>query len=401
MIFKYSALAKEQVIKGKISASTEREVVEFLRNNSLYPVTIEKETEFQFNYLSRFFDKVSFSDIIDFTRQFALMLNAGLTLSSSFDIIIQQTKKKSMYQLITNLSDDIRSGENLSKSIAKYSNVFPRIYIALVKAGEASGKLNEILLRLADDLDKQREFNAKIKGTLTYPAIIIVGIVGVVFVLLTVVVPQLTALYKDLKIELPMATQIVITLSDIAVNYWYLIFVGIGGLVFGYRKFMENPGRRYAVFVTLMKIPVLGDIIRISSLVDSTRTLSILIGSGVLVLEGLNIVENTSNNIVFQRAFENVYKSVQGGMTISQAFEKESQFPPILVQMTAVGERTGKLDEMLSKISKYFEVQSDLTVKAATTLIEPMTLVVLGGIVFFIVVAVITPIYNLTTQLGN
>lgn len=401
MIFKYTALAKGQPIKGKISASTEKEVVEFLRNNNLFPVSVEKETELQFNYLARFFDRVSFGDIIDFTRQFALMLNAGLTLSSSFDIIVQQTKKKSMYQLITNLSDDIRSGENLSKSIAKYSNVFPRIYIALVKAGEASGKLNEILLRLADDLDKQREYNAKIRGSLTYPAIVIIGIIGVVFILLTVVVPQLTTLYDDLQIELPMTTQIVMKLSDFAVRFWYLAILAVGGLVFGFRKFLSDAGRRYSFFVLLMKIPVLGDIMRISSLVDATRTLSILISSGVLVLESLNIVEDTSNNVVFQRAFENVYKSVQGGMTISQAFEKEAQFPPILVQMTAVGERTGKLDEMLGKISKYFEVQSDLTVKTATTLIEPLTLVMLGGIVFFIVMAVISPIYNITSSMSQ
>lgn len=401
MQFKYKALSQGHPVTGALNAATEKEVIEYLRNNNLFPVNVTKESDMRFATISKFFDKVGFGDIIDFTRQFALMLNAGLTISNSFEIIIEQTKKKSMHNLLTSMSNDIKAGESLSKSIAKYSNIFPRIYVALVKAGEASGKLNDILLRLADDLDKQREYSAKIKGTLTYPAIVIVGIIGVVFVLLTVVVPQLTGLYTDLGIELPMATQIVIKMSDFAVNFWYLIIASFVGFFFGFKKLMESNDRKYLILTTLMKIPVLGDIIRISSLVDATRTLSILISSGVLVLESINIIETTSNNIVYQRAFENVYQSVQGGLTMSQAFEKEKQFPPILIQMTAVGERTGKLDDMLSKISRYFEIQSDLTTKSAMTLIEPLTLVLLGGIVFFIVIAVMSPIYNITNSLGS
>ncbi|MFO0703546.1 MAG: type II secretion system F family protein [Patescibacteria group bacterium] len=400
MLFSYKAISNGQFVNGKVEANNLKEVTEYLRNNNFFPVKIEETKPVATEVFTQLLDKISTSDIVNFTRQFALMLNAGLTISSSFDILNSQATKPSMRKLYTTISTDIKSGENLSKSFAKRPEIFSKLYVSLVKAGEASGKLNEIMLRLADDMEKQQEYMGKIKGTMTYPIIIIVGVIGVVMVLLTVVIPQLTGMYKDLGIELPMSTQILISLSTFLQYAWPLLLAAVFGVWVGIKKYFASEEHRFALYKILMKLPIVGPILKISSLVTSTSTLSLLISSGVLVLESINIIINSTSNVVFQRAFRNVYKSIQDGATISQAFAKEDTFPPILIQMTAVGERTGKLDEILMKLSRYFEIQSDLAVKTVTTLIEPATLVILGGVVFLIVMSVLSPIYTLTSSVG-
>jgi len=401
MLYAYKAISNGQFVNGKVEANSVKEVTDYLRNNNLFPVKIIESKPMAGEMVSQMFDKVSQTDVVNFTRQFALMLNAGLTISSAFDILSQQATKMSIRKMYIAISTDIKSGENLSKSFAKRPEIFSKLYVSLVKAGEASGKLNEIMLRLADDMEKQQEYIGKIKSTMTYPIVIIVGVIGVVIVLLTAVIPQLTGMYKDLGIELPMSTQILMKASEIMQWAWPLLIGGAVAGWFGIKKYLKDEGHRFTLYKVLMKLPVFGPILKISSLVTSTSTLSLLISSGVLVLESINIIVNATSNVVFQRAFKNVYKSIQDGATISQAFSKEEAFPPILIQMTAVGERTGKLDEILMKLSKYFEVQSDLAIKTVTTLIEPATLVILGGIVFMIVMSVLSPIYTLTSSVGN
>ena len=400
MLYSYKAISNNQFIYGKVEANSVKEVTEYLRSNNYFPVSINELMPQATEALTQFFDRITITDVVNFTRQFALMINAGLTISSSFDILIKQSVKPSMRKLYTAVNTDIKSGDNLSKSFSKHPEHFSKLYVSLVKAGEASGKLNDIMLRLADDMEKQQEYIAKIKGTMTYPIIIIVGVIGVVIVLLTTVIPQLTGMYTDLGIELPIQTQIMIKMSEIMQVIWPLLIAGVVGAYFGIKKFFVSEDHRFLLYKFLMKLPLFGDLIKISSLVTSTRTLALLISSGVLVLESINIIINATNNVVFQRSLRNVYKNIQDGSTISQAFQKEETFPPLLIQMTAVGERTGKLDEILMKVSHYFEVQSDMAVKTVSTLIEPMTLVILGGIVFLIVMSVLSPIYTLTSQVG-
>ena len=400
MLYSYKAISNNQFIYGKVEANSVKEVTEYLRSNNYFPVSINELKPQATEAFTQFFDRITITDVVNFTRQFALMINAGLTISSSFDILIKQSVKPSMRKLYTAVNTDIKSGDNLSKSFSKHPEHFSKLYVSLVKAGEASGKLNDIMLRLADDMEKQQEYIAKIKGTMTYPIIIIVGVIGVVIVLLTTVIPQLTGMYTDLGIELPIQTQIMIKMSEIMQVIWPLLIAGVVGAYFGIKKFFVSEDHRFLLYKFLMKLPLFGDLIKISSLVTSTRTLALLISSGVLVLESTNIIINATNNVVFQRSLRNVYKNIQDGSTISQAFQKEETFPPLLIQMTAVGERTGKLDEILMKVSHYFEVQSDMAVKTVSTLIEPMTLVILGGIVFLIVMSVLSPIYTLTSQVG-
>lgn len=400
MKYTYRALSSGQYLTGKVEAQSEKEVVEYLRGLNSVPVSIATDNSIGTQYISKLFDRVSSDDIINFTRELAIMLNAGLTITGSLDILNQQTEKNSLRTLYTNLLTSIKSGDNFSKAISQQQH-FSRLYVALIKAGEASGKLNDVMSKMADDLEKQRNFISKVKGTMVYPVIIIVGVIGVIVIMLMFVVPQLGGLYKDMGVELPASTKIMISSSEFLVNYWIFLVIAVAAAMVAIKKFFAIERNKYALHRFIIKMPKVGDIVIKATLVSATRTLSLLIQSGVLMLESLSIVTNTTENVVFQQAMKNIYRSVQNGVTLSDSFQKEQLFPPILIQMIAVGERTGKLDEVIHKISDYFELQTDSAIKTATTLIEPLTLVLLGGVVFVIVMSVLTPIYTLTSSIGQ
>jgi type IV pilus assembly protein PilC len=400
MKYTYRALSSGEYVTGKVEAQSEKEVVEYLRGMGGIPVSIEVDNTLATQYFSKIFDRVSSDDVINFTRELAIMLNAGLTITGSLDILNQQTEKNSLKILYTNLLTSIKAGDNFSKAVSEQQH-FTRLYIALIKAGEASGKLNDVMSKMADDMEKQRDFISKVRGTMVYPIIIIVGVIGVIVIMLMFVVPQLGGLYKEMGVELPLSTRIMISSSDFLMTYWPIILISCVAVVLGVRKFFSIQNNKYLLHKTLIGLPKVGDIVVKATLVSATRTLALLIQSGVLMLESLSIVTNTTDNIVFQQALKNIYRSVQNGTTLSDSFQKEQIFPPILIQMIAVGERTGKLDEVINKISNYFELQTDSAIKTATTLIEPLTLVILGGVVFIIVMSVLTPIYTLTSSIGK
>ena len=300
--------------------------------------------------------------------------------------------------MIEAIDAKIKGGESFSDALKNYRGNFSNLYISLVKSGEASGKLGEILLRLADNLEKEREFKSKLKGALVYPAIIIIGMFVVMFIMVTFVLPKLLGLYKDFNVELPMSTKILIAISSFSAKFWPLVLVLIFVGFYFVKKYLATKVGKKSFDQLALKTPVFGHIISISALVESTRTLSILIGSGISILDALAIVIDSTDNSIFQEAFVTVRKKVEKGQSMGIALEQEGIFPPILVQMSQVGEQTGNLDDTLLRLSKYFEMESEMAVKTMTTLIEPLILVFLGVGVGFLVMSVITPIYNLTNS---
>lgn len=399
MLIHYKALKDNKIISKKIEAENEKAVILLLKNRGYFPIEVKRQVE-TFNTLFGFWiNRISFNDVVNLTRQLAIMLNAGLTLVDCFNIIKKQTTKRGLLDLVVDLEKEVKSGASFSSCLKKYPNYFPNLYISLVKSGEASGQLSEILLRLADNLEKQREFQSKIKGALIYPAILVTGMIGVMFVMVTFVIPRLLELYKDFNITLPITTRILMAVSFFSAKFWPIILVVTFALISATRNFIKTKAGRLFIDTRVLKIPIINNVIKISALVDSTRTLSILIKSGVSILEALEIIIETTDNLVYQRAFNNVYKQVEKGVSLGSAMQQEEIFPPILVQMAIVGEQTGKLDETLGRISHYFEMESELAVKAMTTLIEPSILVVLGGAVGILVMSVITPIYQLTSSI--
>jgi len=398
MRFTYKALRGTKTIEKQIEAASSYDVVEYLKKNGYFPISIKELKEEKIDFFGLINQTISFNDIVDFTRQIAIMLNAGLTLIDALDILKKQVEKPAIKKMIEEIDSNIRAGESFSAALKKFPKNFSNLYIALVRSGEASGKLGEILLKLADNLEKEREFKSKLRGALIYPVIVIVAMVIVIFVMITFVIPKLLNLYKDFDIELPITTQILIGISSFTTRFWPVIIIAVIGITIFVQRYLKTKKGKEAFDSMILKLPVMGNVIKISALVDATRTLAILIGSGISILDALNIIIETTDNIVYQKAFSNINRKVEKGQSLGNSLDQEGIFPPILVQMSLVGEQTGNLDDTLLRLSKYFEVESEIAIKSMTTLIEPMILLVLGFGVGFLVLSVITPIYNLTSS---
>lgn len=341
---------------------------------------------------------IAFNDVVNFTRQLSTMITAGLTLVESLSILEQQIKKTNLLKLVTQIQDGVQGGKSFAEVLEKYPNVFPPIYLALVRAGEASGKLDSILGRLADNLEKNREFKNKVKGALVYPAIVVSGMVIVAVIVMTVVVPRLTGLYKEFGVDLPLPTKILIAGSGILINYWWLLLVVLVVAVSVYLRFARSNFGQHVLGAIVLNIPVFGPLIRESTLVEITRTLSLLIDGGIPILTALDISRDATSNILFKEAFIESRKKVEKGYPLSDPLTENKLFPPILGQMVSVGEQTGKLGDSLFKLSSFFETEAENAVRSLTTMIEPLIMIVLGLGVGFLVMAVLLPIYSLTSK---
>jgi len=398
MLYQFRAIKDNKIVSKNLEADNEAAVIAYLKANGYFPIEVKAVKKTEIGVMNQIFGRVSFNDIVDFTRQIAIMLNAGLTIVDSLEILKKQITKPNLLKIVETIDDDIKSGNTFSSALKKFPQNFSNLYISLVRSGEASGKLSDILLRLADNLEKEREFKGKLKGALIYPAVVIIAMLVVIFVMVTFVLPRLLGLYKDFNIELPVTTQILIAISSFSSKFWPMIVVGCGLGISALRQYLKTKAGKLSYDRFMLNLPVINNVIKVASLVDATRTLAILTASGVSILDSLNIIIETTDNIIYQDAFRNIYKHVEKGQSLGSALEQEGIFPPILVQMVIVGEQTGHLDDTLMKLSKYFEMESEIAVKAMTTLIEPAILLVLGFGVGFLVMSVITPIYNLTTS---
>jgi type IV pilus assembly protein PilC len=394
MKYSYKALKNGKTVKASIEADDKQNVIDFLKANDFIIIEVKEGSGSLLS--TSFFNKVKFSHVVDFTRQLSIMLTSGLSLSDSLEILKKQAPTKELIKMISQIEEDIRAGSSLSSSLKKHPEVFNKLYISLIKAGEASGKLDEIMKRLAENMEKQREFQSKTRSALIYPALVITVMLVVIFIMITFVVPQLLSLYKGFDIKLPLPTRILITISDFMQKFWIFIVAGVVATAIFLKRYLgtKNGKRQFDTF--LLKLPLINKVIQVAALVTSTRTLSILIQAGVPILQALEIIVETTSNVMYQDSFANVQKKVEKGETIGRALDEEQIFPPIFVQMTSVGEKTGHLDETLEHLAHYFESEAELAVKAVTVLIEPIVLVILGVGVGFVVISIITPIFSLT-----
>lgn len=397
MKFTYIALKEGKRLKGSILAESEAKVVDYLRGQEYTVIEVTKRG--QLPAIFGFLGRVTFSDIVNMTRQLAIMLNAGLTLVEAIDILKKQITKRDFSKMINQIYDDIRAGKSFSSSLSNFKDTFSGLYISLVRAGEASGKLDEILKGLADNLENQRAFQGKIKAALIYPAILISVMVIIFFFIMTFVIPNLLVFYKDLDVDLPVATKLMIAVSGFFQKFWPMVILFVGLFVFLLRKFIKSKRGKTLIDTLVLKIPKLSNVIKSAALVDTTRTLGILVQAGVSILESLEIIAGTSTNLVYRQAFEEIRSKIEKGQSLGRSMEEANIFPPILVQMATVGEETGHLDETLLRLSNYFEVESDLATKAIVTLIEPAIIIILAVGVLFIVLAVVGPIFTLTSSI--
>ncbi|TVR56459.1 MAG: type II secretion system F family protein [Gemmatimonadales bacterium] len=397
--FTYSArpAAGGDIRSGEVDLKTRDEVMAYLHRQKLIPVAVrEKPKEFSISFGSG----VSTREIVIFTRQFATMINAGLPLVQSLDILAEQTENPKLQKVIKDVLYDVESGNTLADAMEQHPKVFTKLFVSMVAAGEAGGILDTILLRLATFLEKNDALARKIKGAMIYPGVIVGVAVAAVAILLIFVIPTFQTMFASAGVPLPLPTQIVITMSALLQAWWWAILLAIGAALFALRTFYRTEGGERVVDGILLKLPILGNVQRKAAVARFTRTLGTLVSSGVAILEGLEITAKTAGNRVIQDAVMDSRASIAGGDTISGPLKQSGVFPPMVVQMINVGEQTGGLDEMLSKIADFYDEEVDAAVSALLAAMEPIMIVVLGVVVGGMIVAMYLPIFDMVSAVG-
>lgn len=391
---------KGESIEGLIEARDPGEAAAYLRSKELVPIKIVKREKNKFADLFPFLgSKIKSSEVVSLTRQLASMLSSGLTLLRSLEILKNQLNNHALADIVNSIIKDIQEGSSFSRAITKHPQAFSTVYIALIEASEGSGLLDKAFLRLADTLEKQQKLKSTVKGALTYPAIVVIMMIIVVFVMMIFVIPQISTLYQSMNVSLPLPTLILIKTSNFFVSFWFVIVGFMGLVVYAYKRWYKTTEGKLTIDSIKLKIPIFGNLIKKTILAEFARTLGALLASGTLVVEALDKVSNTTGNIHYKNAIDDISKRVEKGIGIGDAMSMYYIFPPNLIELVKIGEQTGKLDETLIKASEYFENEVDQTVKTLSTALEPIILVVLGIGVAFLVFSIITPIYQITSSI--
>ncbi len=392
--FAYSARPASggDIQSGEIELPSKDDVLAYLHRQKMIPVSVREKSK---SLNISFGGGVKTRDIVIFTRQFATMINSGLPLVQSLDILGEQTENPQLRKTIQETLYDVESGHTLADAMGKHPKVFSELFTNMVAAGEAGGILDTILLRLATFLEKNDALVRKIKGAMVYPTVIFSVAGGAVVILLIFVIPTFQTMFEAAGIPLPMPTRVVIGMSKILFGYWWAMGAGIAAAVFAFRSFVATKQGRLLVDKMMLSLPILGDMQRKAAVARFTRTLGTLVSSGVSILEGLEITAKTAGNRVIHDAVMGSRASIAGGETIAGPLKESGVFPPMVVQMINVGEQTGGLDEMLTKIADFYDEEVDAAVETLLSAMEPIFIVFLGAIVGGMIVAMYLPIFDM------
>ena len=377
---------------GEVELGSKDEVVSYLHRQKLVPVVVrEKQKEFSLSLGTG----VKTREIVIFARQFATMINAGLPLVQSLEILAEQTENEKLGNVIREVLHDVEAGNTLADSLDRHTEIFSKLFVNMVAAGEAGGILDTILLRLATFLEKTDALLRKIKGAMIYPVVIVGVATSAIIVLLIFVIPTFQEMFAASGVPLPLPTQIVISMSEGLQQYWWAVLGGAVGLAFLLRQYYRTDAGELSIDRLLLSLPILGNVQRKAAVARFTRTLGTLVAAGVSILEGLEITAKTAGNRVIHDAVMGSRASIAGGETISGPLKESGVFPPMVVQMINVGEQTGGLDEMLGKIADFYDDEVDAAVSALLAALEPLMIVVLGVVVGGMIVAMYLPIFDM------
>ena len=403
--FAYSGRTRGgQTVSGERAADTMDAAVAALRRDQILvtritPSKAKEEAATTTKKVGKLTKGVSAKNLAVFTRQFSVMIDAGLPLVQCLDILGNQEEDKNFAAVILQTRADVESGASLADAMRKHPKTFDPLFTNMIAAGEAGGILDTILKRLATYIEKAVKLKGQVKSAMIYPVAVVVIAGVVVGVILWKVIPTFAALFSGLGAELPLPTRVVIWMSDSLVRYMPFILVGMGAAVYGAKQYYGTPGGRHVVDAAVLKMPILGLIMRKIAVARFCRTLSTLISSGVPILDGLEITAKTAGNAIVEDAIMLTRKSIERGETVSAPLKETAVFPPMVTQMIAVGEATGALDAMLGKIADFYEEEVDAAVAGLLTLLEPIMIAFLGGIVGGIVIAMYLPIFDLISKL--
>jgi type IV pilus assembly protein PilC len=386
--------------KGEIEAANEAALRGILRRQGLTSITVKQKPKNLSEYLPFLKQKVKEKEVVIFARIFATMINAGLPLIQCLDLLAQQEQNKTFALIITAIKEDIEGGSTLSDALRKYPKIFDDLFVNLVAAGESGGILDVILQRLSNYMEKAMKLKSKVKGAMTYPASVLVISIAVVSLLLIKVIPTFQKMFEGFGGELPGPTQFLITLSTYAQKYFLVAIIALAVAVYAFRRYYKTEKGTLLIDDLILRAPVFGPLLKKVAVARFTRTMSTMMTSGVPILEGLAIVSKTAGNKVVENALIRVRKSISEGKTIAEPLLETGIFPPMVVQMIAVGEATGALDAMLSKIADFYDDEVDTAVDAMTALLEPFMMVFLGGVVGGMIIAMYLPIFKMASVVG-
>ena len=394
-VFAYRGRAATGVQTGEIEAPDRMAAVGELRRRAILVTQITEKAGGKSPI--RIGSKVKDKEMAVFTRQFSTMIDAGLPLVQCLNILAEQSESRNLRAVTANVARNVQDGTTLAEALRKHPRTFDDLFTNMVEVGEAGGILDVIFQRLAGYIEKAAALKRKVKGAMVYPA----SIVGVAFLvivfMLTFVIPTFAAIFKDMGADLPLPTRIVIWLSEFVRSYILLIFAAIGGAIFAMRSYYRTENGKSTIDALLLRIPIFGPLIRKVAVARFTRTLGTLVQSGVPILEGLRITATTAGNKVVEKAVLQCRTSVTAGKTVAEPLKLSGVFPPMVTQMISVGEQTGALDAMLSKIADFYDDEVNTAVNTLTSLLEPIMIVFLGGVVGGLVIAMYLPIFKLVT----
>lgn len=394
--FTYKARDKssEKVVESVVQADSESAAAKALVEQGFVPLEIKEQIEGG-SFLSGLKDRITSKDKIVFTRQLATLIGAGLPLSQSMSTVLEQTPNRRMQQVVQEIIADVEGGKQLSDAFGKHPEVFDKIFLALVSAGEASGTLDEALKRVAAQQEKDAAMLSKIKGAMTYPIIVLVVIMGVMIFMLVTVVPQVSKLYHDMKKTLPMLTQIMISVSNFITQFWWLVLIGLAIAAYFIRQYMKTDSGMRFFDMFKLNVPLFRGMFRKLYMARFSRTGQTLLATGVAMLDMLRISGEGMNNIVVQESINRAADKVKGGKALSIALQSENYILPMVPQMIKIGEQSGKIDEMMGRTAQVYEDELDEEIKAISTAIEPILMVVLAVVAGGMVGAILFPIYSL------
>jgi type IV pilus assembly protein PilC len=384
------------VVEDKIEGSDLMSVAQSLRQQGLLVIDVKEQGVGQRDIFEPF-KKVKLADLVVFTRQFATMINAGLPIVRALSILFEQTDNKKLKETLEAVRKDVEAGLALSEALEKHPKVFGKLYTEMVRAGEIGGILDDVLLRVAGQLEKDQDLRRKVKSAMTYPTVVLILAILAASFMLIFIVPIFAKMFEDLGGDLPLPTKVAMGLSDILTSVFGVLIYAAAGLgVFLFLRWRKTENGRKVVDPVMLKIPAkIGDIIQKVALARFARTLGTLSAAGVPILQSLEITATSSGNYVIENALLKSRDAIREGLPIYQPLEDEPVFPPMVTRMIAVGEETGDIDGMLTKIAEFYESEVDAAVKALTSIIEPLMIVVIGGIVGGIIVAMYLPMFKI------
>jgi general secretion pathway protein F len=410
-VFEYKGLSEAgKAVSGLLEADSPKTLRALLRKSGVYLTDVIGEAEAKKGGASAALKRdvsltklaggrISTDDIAITTRQLATLLGAGVTLVEALTALVDQAEKDKLKRVLSDVKQRVNEGSSLADALGPHQKIFGNLYINMIRAGEHSGALDAVLLRLADFTEGQAKLKQKVLGTLLYPGIMCVIGGGILTLLMTVVVPKVTKIFSDIKVALPWYTQLLIFLSDTMQAYWWLILPAIGLIVFAFIRWVNSPTGRPAFDRLQLKTPVVGGMVRMLAISRFTRTLATLLKSGVPLLTAMDIVKNVVTNSVLSDVVDKARDSIREGESIAAPLKRSGQFPPLVFHMIAIGERSGQLEDMLLSVADAYETQVQVKIGSLTALLEPLIIVAMGAVIAFVAFSILMPILQLNANI--